>query len=49
MRREFTRAVAILCQGRSRKAVIAEIAATCAATIVLWFTACAFVLLEPLQ
>ena len=49
MRREFRLAVAILCQGKSSKAIVGEIAATCAATIVLWFTACAFVLLEPLS
>jgi hypothetical protein len=45
---DLRRAAELFCTGRSRKAALAEIAAVCAVTPVLWFAACVAVLLGPL-
>lgn len=47
-RARLAQAFVALSMGRSRKAVLLEIAAGSAATAALWFPTCVFVLLEPL-
>jgi len=47
MRAQF-KAVAALCEGRSRLAVLGEFAIIAAVVPILWFAACVFALLEPL-
>lgn len=48
MRGELHRAVTLFRTGRTRKAVIIELAGVFAAVPALWIVACAFVLMEPL-
>lgn len=47
MRASFDRALAALCIGRTRKAVLTEVATAFVFAAILWVAACAFVALEP--
>lgn len=48
MRVQLDRALAALCMGRSRREVLANVAAIIPVAAVLWFGACIFMALEPL-
>lgn len=48
MRIQLDRALAALFMGRSRRVVMAEVAAIIPIGAVLWFGACMFMALEPL-